>query len=702
MDYLRRNKSKIYRIFLFLSSLLLIVYVFPREAKFRYEFQHGTPWLHDNLFATSSFPIYKLDSELAGERDSLLRSFMPYYQLDSSIYLKQISSLKIRFEQKWNANFPTENLKKRDKRYIAKLKQSYLLLVEDLFQNTYKQGIIKLSDLADLHKKNYAHIKILQNRIAQQVSVNKLFSSKSAYKLINSKIDKISTKSKRIDSLCRNLAKLLNLNEFIAPNLRFDKKLTAKAKQNLFNKISPTRGMVQAGEAIILKGELIDKQKFRILESLKKEYENTEIISKNLYWVFLGQLLLIAIVILVLFLFLMQFRADIFYSFKKLLLVLILLVFPLVVASLIVKVDYLNLYFLPFALVPIILLTLFDARLALFVHLLLILLIGFLAPNGFEFAFVQFFSGFIAIFSLKNLHTRSQFFAAAGITVTAYYLLYFSISIIYEPNLTNISWINFAWFTLNGLLLFLAAPLIYVFEKTFGLLSDLSLLELSNSNNPLLRKLAEHAPGTFQHSLQVANLAEAAIYRIGGNPLLVRTGALYHDIGKLYAPNYFIENQAGMLNPHDKISPEKSAKIIIGHVTEGLKIAQNHKLPEQVSNFIVMHHGKSKVLYFYRKYLEQHTDNQLSINNFSYPGPKPALKEHAVLMMADAIEAASRSLKVINKESLSQLVDGIVSFQMSENQFDDAAITFKEINLTKEIFVEKLLNIYHARIEYPK
>jgi hypothetical protein len=360
------------------------------------------------------------------------------------------------------------------------------------------------------------------------------------------------------------------------------------------------------------------------------------------------------------------------------------------------------LYVVPFALIPIIIKTFYDARLALFIHIITVLLVGFFAPNGFEFVFLSFIAGIIAIFSLTNLYRRGKLFLSAGLVILTYSFVYFGLAITQEGNFSGIEYRNFLYFAFNGSLILLAFPLIYLFEKIFGFVSDLTLMELSDSNQKLLRNLAEKAPGTFQHSLQVANLAEEAIRKIGGNPLLVRTGALYHDIGKMNNPVYFIENQRTGFNPHDMHEFDESANIIISHVKDGVELAKKHSLPDQLIDFIRTHHGTTKVQYFYRSYIKKFPDKDVDVNMFTYPGPKPYSKEMAVLMMADSVEAASRSLSDINEEKIGILVESIISDQMNDGQFDYVDINFKDITEIKTLFKDKLMNIYHARIKYPE
>jgi len=459
---------------------------------------------------------------------------------------------------------------------------------------------------------------------------------------------------------------------------------------------------VQSGERIISRGEIVTDEKFRILESLKRESETKLGLSDRMNISMLGKVMLAMISMVILYLFLYNFRRAVLQKFQDTIFILLLILLTATLASLTIRQGVLSIYVLPFAIVPIMIRTFFDSRLALFVHLLTVLVIGFWAPNSFEFVFLNIIAGIVAIFSLTNSYRRGILFQTSVSIAIIYSAVYFAFSVIQEGNLRTIDYRPFLWFGGNGLLILTSYPLIFIFEKTFGFISESTLFELSDSNQPLLRKLSEKAPGTFQHSLQVANLAEEVVYEIGGNSLLIRTGALYHDIGKMTEPLFFIENHTVDFNPHDDLEFEKSAEIIIGHVTKGIEIARKYKLPEPVIDFIRTHHGTTLVQYFYRSFLKKHPSQEADISRFSYPGPKPFTRETAIVMMADSVEASSRSLKVKNEESLKELVNFIINEQIRIGQFDNAQITLSEITQIKEILISKLINIHHIRIEYPR
>ncbi len=701
VDYLKKNYKYIFRAFLFIVTIALIVYIFPREGKFKYEFQKGRPWLHENLFAPFDFPIYKSDKQLQDERDSTLLYFNPYFKYDSTIFitetskiLKYYSSKQEEFiSEKTEANSEFNNYRKQ---VFIKNSDSFREDALQIIEEIYLKGIIEINEVTE-NLITEDNIILLKGNLAENYISGNTYTQKNAYeqvtKLVNEYIEENKINLKYPD-FYRNI----NLYEFIVPNVFYDQHTSEKVKNELLNNVSLTKGMVQAGEKIVSQGEIIDTELFRILESLKYESETRLGNDYFSHLILLGQIIFVFACVFVLFLFLVNFRSDILkHSLKTAFILMLVLIFVIISRF---SIKYL--YIIPFALIPIIIKTFYDARLALFIHIITVLLIGFFAPNGFEFIFLNFIAGIVAIFSLTNLYRRGKLFLSAGLVFLTYSFVYFGLAITQEGNFSGIEYRNFLYFAFNGSLVLLTFPLIYIFEKIFGFLSDLSLMELSDTNQKLLRSLSEKAPGTFQHSMQVANLAEEAIYKIGGNPLLVRTGALYHDIGKITNPIYFIENQRTGFNPHDMHEFDESANIIINHVKDGVELAKKNNLPEPLIEFIRTHHGTTKVQYFYRSYIKKFPDKDVDVNMFTYPGPKPYSKEMAVLMMADSIEAASRSLTDINEEKISNLVESIITNQMNEGQFDYVDINFKDITEIKTLFKDKLMNIYHARIKYPE
>ena len=712
MKFLKKNNRflKSARIFLiFFAGALFILALFPRQGKFRYEFQKGKPWMHELLVAPFDFPIYKSDTEVLSETDSLLKKFQPYFQYDTLVYPGMVEKLNADFDLTWK-NYLARRYARTDtlqpllgssiKSDI--LKEKYLQALEQALKDVYTRGIVSDPVQLETSKKNDAVIKVMKGQVVTDRTAENIFTQPKAYENLMSSLNTLSSGIQLGIPSSQRFISYYDPSLLIEPNLIYDEKTSNQVKESLKSELSLTKGMVQEGEKIITLGEPVNDEKFRILQSLKHEYETNIDVSRNYNLIFLGQIILVGFVFFVLYLFLYHFRREVLSSGKKTFFIILLVGIVALMAAITIRAAALSLYVVPFVILPIIIKTFYDARIAIFAHLISLLLIGFWAPNGFEFIFMNFIAGVITIFTLRNVYKRGILFVTAVLVLLSYSLVYTGLSILQEGRLTSIDWRNYAWFAGNALLVLSSYPLIYIFEKTFGFISDATLLELSDTNQPLLRELSEKAPGTLQHSLQVANLAEEAILTIGGNSLLARTAALYHDIGKMDDPMYFIENLTSNFNPHDKLDFEESAIKIISHVQNGVQLAKKHKLPDVLIDFIRTHHGTTKVLYFYRSYLKKYPDAEIDAENFTYPGPKPFSKETAVLMMADSVEAASRSLKTINKEIIDELVEKIINYQISERQFDNVEITFRDFTRIKEVLKAKLINIYHARIEYPE
>ncbi len=708
LEYIRRNTTGIIRILMLLLTIVLVVYIFPREGKFQYEFQKGKPWLHDDLYAPYDFPIYKTEAELQAERDSILKDFKPYFRLDTSVAREQLAAYAREFEKKWN-EYIAENyhLQKNEagrnwrEKKVLEQKEKILGRTAMLLRHLYDHGIVEVSDAFTRDSNPSSTIVIMRGNVAEETDTSAVYTLKRAYTFLKKQISSIPVG--RLDTTgLHGFLYSLRLHNYLEPNLFYDPETSRKVKESMASGISLTRGMVQRGERIISRGEIVNARTYQILESLKTEYEKKLGASANFLMILGGQVLLITITFLILFLFLRYYRTYVFAHIKDMLFIFFIIVLFVAISRWIISSNSISYFLVPLVIVPIILRTFFDARLALFIYIILLLLVGFLAPNSFEFIYMNFIAGIMAIISLTNIYRRNKFIMASVMVFISYGIVYLGYTMIQEGSLENIRWINYVWFAGNAFLVLLSYPLIYIFEKTFGFLSDATLVELADTNHSLLRELAEKAPGTFQHSLQVANLAEEAIRAIGGNLLLIRAGALYHDIGKIDKPIYYTENQSNGINPHESLPFKESAAIIISHVEKGVEIARKHKLPKQIIDFIRTHHGTTKVQYFYRNYIRKYPDKASDELDFTYPGPKPFTRETAVLMMADSVEAASRSLKDYSEEELGKLVESIIDYQFREGQFNEAPITFKDITTVKDIFRKRLINIYHARIRYPK
>ncbi|HVS91510.1 MAG TPA: HDIG domain-containing protein [Mucilaginibacter sp.] len=663
-----------------LASICVIVAALPKQAKFRYEFDLGRVWTQKDLVSPYSFAILKTPQEIESDRQAALRSVTPIYQRDTDVRKIQMEGYKSDFEIKWH----NAGLKER-------LKQSYFNADERLLNEVYDRGLLSLNPKYQQNQKNYA-ITILKNNVATDKNTADLFTKETALKYCSDALDK----RKDLDKTF-----LLDLlQNRLQNNLKYDDRLTTRLENEAVEGLSLTRGMVQKGEVIVAKGSVINDKIYQELQSFKKAFEDNARINGDPRLVLLGQFLLVSIVISLLTVFLYLFRRDIYLDNRLVGLILLVVTAMLASLSFAIRLQLPNLYYIPYCIVPIIIRILFDTRLALNIHVLVILVAGFFVPNSFEFAYFEITAGMVSIYSIKNLIRREQFLVSALIITSSYFAAFIGISFIREGSLVSIDWMDFVPFVVSVLLTLLAYPLIYVFEKIFGITSDITLIELTNTNAALLRKLAFGAPGTFQHSLQVANLAENAIYTIGGNALLVRAGALYHDIGKLENPLYFIENQSSGFNPHDKLSYEESAQIIIRHVSNGVETARKYNLPEVIIDFIRTHHGNTRVDYFYQSFLKNFPEKFVNENIFRYPGPIPFSREQAVLMLADSVEAASRSLREPDEKSISDLVDRIVKYKLNQDQLKDSAITLKDIETIKDIFKRMLMSIYHVRVDY--
>ena len=681
---IRNNHEKLQRAILFILTGLLIVLMLPKEGKFKYEYQKGRPWGHEDLVAPFDFAITKSKEEIEAETKQVMAN--------AKIYLKLAANGEKLAYQKFKDEFVREFRPDSTKpRSLAKL-QKNLDAGSRILRSIYAKGVLRNSERLAAVSSNQP-IYLLTGNTAAPVSVGQFHTVQSAYEKIRTELNAL--QGMETEMLSRALIASLIQNVLI------DEETTDQVMQEELNAISTSRGMIPKGLMVISRGDMVDGENFIVLESLKEEYQSKLGSSESYYLILLGQLIMVSIVLMMFYIFLVKYRTDLAQNNWQVTFLLLLILGMILISSLVQRMDNVNLYLVPFCLVPVIVRSFFDSRIALFAHIVTLIIIGFEAPNGFEFMFLELIAGIIAIFSLLSLQNRSQLFVSMLIVFVTYSASYFSIAIMQEGDVKNIDLTMFIWFAGSVGLTLLAYPLIYLFEKIFGFISEVTLLELNNTNHRLLRQMASEAPGTFQHSLQVASLAETAIYEIGGNALLIRTAALYHDIGKLYAPMHFIENQVTGVNPHDDLSFEESAKIIINHVIKGIELAKENKLPEQLIDFIRTHHGTSTVQYFYRSYLQNFPEGELDKEHFSYPGPKPFTKEMAVLMMADSVEAASRSLNKYTNESVGKLVDSIIDRQFNEGQFDSANITLRDISEVRSIFKKKLMNIYHVRVEYP-
>lgn len=671
------KKSLVFKILAFAIALVFILQVFPEKAKFKYEFRKGELWQHDNLYAPFDFPLKKTDQQINSEKQQITNQSTVYYKQDTTAFI----SAKQKFEQKKNSYF---NQLSKDK------KELLLHKAETFLTESYHNGIMlnppvfKTSEIAII-KQNNQIVEVSASRVLYLQQLN---------------------------NAIKNYFNTAPYNEYLkiyydlffdilTPNLVIDQNFTQKALNQNLKEIVYTRGWVNKGKLIIAKGELVEGEKLNTLLSLKEEYETQTWSQNNYNWSLSGYYTLVAIVLILMVLYLKIYEKKIYKSNVKLSVILLNMLTMILFVGLISRYfpDYI--YIVPVGMMVLILKSFFDLRTVLFVYISTILITGFIVPNSFQFVFIQIVAAMAIILTPKGMHYRLSSFVSAGLITAAYLIIYIAFHTITEGTLKGLDISLLTLFILNGIGILFSQPFTYIYERTFGLVSDVSLLELSDTNTKLLRQLSEKAPGTFQHSMQVANLAEAAAAEIGANTLLVRVGALYHDIGKMENPIYFTENQKTSLNPHDQLTPEQSAKVIIKHVADGVELAHKNKLPKRIIDFIKTHHGRSLTYYFYRKALDLNPESTKE-EDFRYPGPIPFSKETAILMMADSVEAATKSLKNPTFEALNEFVDRIIKKQLDDNQFANSDISFKEIEAIKRIFKNKLTNIYHVRIEYPE
>lgn len=671
-------KDLLYKAMIFVGTVALIVYFLPRDGKFNYQFDINRPWKYGQLMATFDFPIYKDEAVVKREQDSLLASFQPYYQLNRKVEKEALGKLKEDYHANLKGILPSTD---------------YIRYIEKGLKEIYKAGVVSTEDMEQLNKDSTSSLMVIEEKLANPRITDGVFTVKKAYEYL------ISNDTDHYD---RDILRQCALNEYITPNLTYDTLRTQTAKEEMLNNYSWANGVVQSGQKIIDRGEIIDSQTYNILESLRKESIKRSESFGQKRLILGGQILFVGILMLCFMLYLDLFRKDYYERKGSLSLLFILIVFYCVVTALMVSNNIFNVYMIPYAMLPIIIRVFLDSRTAFVTHVITILLCSISLRYPHEFILTQLAAGMVAIFSLRELSQRSQLFRTAFLVILTYAAVYFAIELITENDLSKLNASMYIYFIINGVLLLFTYPLLFLLEKTFGFTSNVTLVELSNINNDLLRQMSETVPGTFQHSMQVANLAAEAAIRIGAKSQLVRTGALYHDIGKMENPAFFTENQSAGNNPHKNLNHEQSAHVVINHVADGLKLAEKHNLPKVIKDFISTHHGLGKTKFFYISWKNEHPGENPVEEMFTYPGPNPFSKETAILMMADAVEAASRSLPEYTEESISNLVDKIIDTQVEEGYFKECPITFKDIATIKAVFKEKLKTIYHTRISYPE
>ncbi|GGW62739.1 HDIG domain-containing protein [Winogradskyella epiphytica] len=660
-------------------TTLFIVYLFPKTGKFRYSFEKGKPWQSENLYAPFNFAIKKSQEEIKKEQVEIENNSLVYFDVTTGIKEAVLTDYSARFNQVFNdsTHFNIEN--------SVLFKKG-----EALINNLYNAGVLNLDY-------NYADdrpvILANSNKVQKKIQYGHLFELTKLREHVENNLGNAIS----VDAKKRMVSIFFDV---IQPNIKLNKTLTEKALEEELSRVSLTRGRVEKDQLIISKGQVIEENQYDILSSLKSEYESQIWNTSNYNWVLVAYTLLVALTLLMLLLFLSKYRHEVYLNNTKVTFIFFNIALMVLLTTLVINFNSQYIYVVPLCIMPLVLKAFFDARLGLFTHVLTVLLLGFIVPNSYEYMFLQIIAGMVTILTVSELYKRANLFISVGQITFIYIIAYFAFFVIHEGQLTGLKLETFGLFILCGLATLFVQPLIYIYEKIFGLVSDVSLLELSDTNSKLLKELANRAPGTFHHSLNVANLAEASANEIGANAMLIRVGALYHDIGKMKNPTYFTENQSTGINPHDELSYKESAKIIIEHTLDGIEIAKKYNLPDRVIDFIRTHHGTSLVYYFYMK--EKAREEEVDVKDFSYPGPKPFSKETAILMMCDSVEAASKSLKEPTSTKINEFVENIIDKQVESGQFLNADITFKEIQSIKKVLKRKLANIYHLRIEYPE
>lgn len=670
-------RDLLYRVAIFVATVAVIVYFMPRDGKFNYQFDINKPWKYGQVMATFDFPIYKADEVVKREQDSLLTHFQPYFELNKRVSEEAIRQFKADCVGRYRPLLPS---------------MEYMRLIEKRLNEIYDRGILTAKELTQLRDDSVSAIRLIDDKLSISRPVSQLYSEMEAYQQL------LTADTTRLKP---EVLRRLGLNAYLNSNLSYDQKRTESAREEMLNNYSWANGIVVSGQKIIDRGEIVSRETYNILLSYQKESLKRQGSITQKRFMLLGQMLFVSILMICFMLYLDLFRQDYYKRYGSLALLFALIMFYCVGTNIMIANMFFNVYIIPYAMLPIIVRVFLDSRTAFMAHIITILICSISLRYPHEFILTQLSAGLVAIFSLRELSQRSQLFRTAFLTLLTYAAIYFAFELISENDLNKINGGMYIYLGINALFLLFTYPLLFLIEKAFGFTSNVTLVELSNINTPLLRQMSETVPGTFQHSMQMANLAAEAANRIGANSQLVRTGALYHDIGKMENPAFFTENQSGV-NPHKSLSYEQSAQVVISHVTNGLKLAEKHNLPKVIRDFISTHHGAGTTKYFYISWKNEHSGEEPPKEMFHYPGPNPFTKEQAILMMADAVEAASRSLPEYTEESINNLVERIIDSQVGEGFFTLCPITFKDIATVKTVFKEKLRTIYHTRISYPE
>ena len=663
------------RTLLVLITVLLIVWALPRNESKQFRYDIGKPWMYGSFIAKFDFPIYKTDETIKEQEDSLLETYQPYYNYDPAVEKKQVS--------KFLADYQNG---------IPGLPHNYVRLIADRLHRLYQAGIMDTPEYNEAYRDSTSQVRLVSGNSAQSISLACVYSTLSAYEQLF--IDEQIAMQRPILQRC-------NLNNYIEPNLIYDKGKSETERNDLLSSIPPASGMVMSGQKVIDRGDIVDEYTYRVLSSFEREIKRRSATQTQITNTIIGQVIFVTLMVFLFTMYLGLFRRDYFNKPRSIAMLYTLITLFPVVVSLMMRHNFLSVYMLPFAMVPIFVRVFMDSRTAFVCHVTMILICTTAVRYQYEFIIIQLVAGLIAIYSLRELTRRAQVFKTAILVGIGSTFVYLALQLMQDNDFSSMDHDMYYHFVVNAVLLLIAYPMMYIIEKMFGFVSSVTLFELSNTNRGLLRDLSEIAPGTFQHSITVGNLAAEIANKIGANALLVRTGALYHDIGKMKNPVFFTENQAGV-NPHDTLTYQESARIIISHVTEGVKLAERENLPTIIRDFIVTHHGTGITKFFYIKYKNEHPEEEVDPAPFTYPGPNPFTREQAILMIADGVEAASRSLPEYTEESISTLVNRMIDQDVTDGYFKECPITFRDLAIAKLVLIERLKAIYHTRISYPE
>ena len=681
MSLIGRKEAKYWhnllmRVWITALTVAIIVWFLPRDSNSkRYNYDVGKPWMYQSFIAQFDFPIYKSEDAIKQEQDSILKGLMPYYNYDPTREKKEL--------ERFNKDFSSE---------LTGLSHHYRAIIIDRIHRLYSAGIMNTPEYNAIAHDSTNMVKVVAGKSATPIEIGCIYSTMSAYEAL--------LKDEEL-SKDRALLQKLNLTNYLEPNLTYDKEKTETERTDMLGSIPLASGMVLSGQKIIDRGEIVDDYTYRVLSSFERELQRRNATQMELTTTFFGQVIYVTILVMLFTMYIALFRKDYFDKPRSIMMLYVMItLFPIAVAMMIEH-NWFNVYIVPFAMAAIFARMFMDSRTAFVTQLTIVLICAAAVKYQYEFIIIQIVSGLVAIYSLRELSSRAQVIKTAALVTVSCCAVYLALQMMQETDVLKLDSKMYTHFAVNGVLLLLSYPLMYLIEKTFGFTSNVTLFELSNTFKGVLRNLSEVAPGTFQHSITVGNLAAEVANRIGADSLLVRVGALYHDIGKMTNPAFFTENQAGV-NPHDALTCKESAKIIIGHVTEGVKIAEKANLPTIIKDFILTHHGRGMAKYFYIKYQNEHPDEVVDKEQFTYPGPNPFTREQALLMMADTCEAASRSLQEYTEESISSLVDRLIDAQVADGCFKDCPITFRDIAQAKQVLTERLMSIYHTRIQYPE